>query len=324
MSKKRLVLDDEFDRLIEQDLSNWLTDSFEIQDFSEELDQLRSGAHQPRETDFDIGPIGEVAKSVIPESIVMIFKRPSIIVRKSDFEIPQSPTWAKVLEKSRSALHPILPAVGRIEVDNHPRLHAVGSAFLIDDGVVVTNRHVAMEFIEQQGDDFRFAISSRGREITACIDFKEEDTRPVQEDEHRLKDILYVADANGPDLALFSCPSAQQRPGLTLTDDLVQHEAVAAIGYPFEDGRLRRDLKDAADRIFGDIYEVKRLAPGKVKKVDATSIDHDCTTLHGNSGSVIVKLATGEAVGVHHGGGIAANHAVAAREVLKALETITG
>ena len=83
-------------------------------------------------------------------------------------------------------------------------------------------------------------------------------------------------------------------------------------------------MKEAADRIFGNVYEVKRLAPGKVKSIDPVSVSHDCTTLHGNSGSALLKMATGEVVGIHHGGGITANYAVAAEEVLRTLERITG
>ena len=137
-------------------------------------------------------------------------------------------------------------------------------------------------------------------------------------------DAIYVANASYPDLAFFSCPSATDRTALKLTDDVSLEEAVATIGYPFEDGRLRSDLREAADRIFGDTYEVKRLAPGKVKKVDATSVHHDCTALHSNSGSALIKMATGEAVGIHHGGGVTENYAVAAGEVLRTLERITG
>ena len=34
----------------------------------------------------------------------------------------------------------------------------------------------------------------------------------------------------------------------------------------------------------------------------AARVEHDCTTLGGNSGSPLVDLGTGAAVGVHYGG----------------------
>jgi endonuclease G len=47
---------------------------------------------------------------------------------------------------------------------------------------------------------------------------------------------------------------------------------------------------------------VKRLAPGKLTVVRDDLLQHDCTTLGGNSGSVVISLATGDAVGLHFGG----------------------
>ena len=49
--------------------------------------------------------------------------------------------------------------------------------------------------------------------------------------------------------------------------------------------------------IFGDVYDKKRLAPGQVTEARPDVLLHDCSTLGGNSGSVLVDLATGEAVG---------------------------
>ena len=71
----------------------------------------------------------------------------------------------------------------------------------------------------------------------------------------------------------------------------------------------------AARRIFGDRYEVKRLAPGKVLVSDAGSFffTHDATTLGGNSGSAVLDLETGAAAGLHFMGDLLeANFAVKA------------
>jgi endonuclease G len=77
---------------------------------------------------------------------------------------------------------------------------------------------------------------------------------------------------------------------------------VAVIGYPAKDSRTR--IPEDMDRIFGNIYNVKRLAPGELTggadRDDITT--HDCTTLGGNSGSVVVDLETGEALALHFAG----------------------
>jgi hypothetical protein len=56
------------------------------------------------------------------------------------------------------------------------------------------------------------------------------------------------------------------------------------------------------DRIYGGTYDVKRVAPGQIQSPSGRWATHDCTTLGGNSGSVVVDLSTGEAVGLHFAG----------------------
>ena len=51
--------------------------------------------------------------------------------------------------------------------------------------------------------------------------------------------------------------------------------------------------------IFKGVYNVKRLSPGWVSGVrpDGKLLEHDCTALGGNSGSVVLNLATGKVCG---------------------------
>ncbi|MDH3638387.1 MAG: DNA/RNA non-specific endonuclease, partial [Gammaproteobacteria bacterium] len=55
---------------------------------------------------------------------------------------------------------------------------------------------------------------------------------------------------------------------------------------------------------------VKRLSPGRVSGINAESFifSHDCTTLGGNSGSALIRPATGEAVGLHFSGSFLDNN----------------
>src|SRR5258708_39179947 len=63
--------------------------------------------------------------------------------------------------------------------------------------------------------------------------------------------------------------------------------------------------------IFGKIYNKKRLAPGGITSVEEARILHSCTTLGGNSGSAVIDLDTGEALGLHFSGSfLATNYAV--------------
>ena len=88
---------------------------------------------------------------------------------------------------------------------------------------------------------------------------------------------------------------------IPLAEDALEDDAdIAVVGYPARDPR-GTPSETAAHRIFGDIYEVKRLSPGKVLIADPQNwfFTHDATTLGGNSGSVVLDLATGGAVGLH-------------------------
>src|SRR5215213_1440580 len=55
-------------------------------------------------------------------------------------------------------------------------------------------------------------------------------------------------------------------------------------------------------QLYRDRFDVKRAAPGFTSGIDNGSTTHDCTTLGGSSGSAIVELATGKAVGLHYAG----------------------
>jgi endonuclease G len=79
------------------------------------------------------------------------------------------------------------------------------------------------------------------------------------------------------------------------------------------------------DRIFGNVYNKKRLAPGQLTAIGPNEILHDCSTLGGNSGSVVLGLKSGEAVGLHFSGQfLKANFAVPASLVANRLSQVKG
>ena len=57
-------------------------------------------------------------------------------------------------------------------------------------------------------------------------------------------------------------------------------------------------------RIFGRVYNVKRLQPGLISAWnDGDDVfHHDCSTLGGNSGSPVFDLETHAVIGLHFGG----------------------
>jgi endonuclease G len=76
--------------------------------------------------------------------------------------------------------------------------------------------------------------------------------------------------------------------------------------------------------IFGDVFDKKRLAPGQITRRANGLVLHDCSTLGGNSGSVVLDLESGSALGLHFAGRfLEANYAVPAEIVARRLEAVT-
>ncbi|TFW57809.1 hypothetical protein CT676_27795 [Bradyrhizobium sp. MOS001] len=55
-------------------------------------------------------------------------------------------------------------------------------------------------------------------------------------------------------------------------------------------------------KVFGNVFDKKRFAPGFVTGFEADALTHDCTTLGGNSGSAVLDLRTGDAAALHLAG----------------------
>ena len=88
------------------------------------------------------------------------------------------------------------------------------------------------------------------------------------------------------------------------------------IGYPAIDSR--RNDTATMQRIFADVYNVKRLQPGLLRdwSVAQSAYLHDCSTLGGNSGSCLVDLVTGCVIGIHFGGRFGStNWAISSRDI---------
>lgn len=246
------------------------------------------------------------------ETIVRAFNRPSILVQNNSFEAVESEVWSDVLETHRASIEASLPSVGRIEFKNHPSLSWGGTGFLVASDIIATNRHVALHVIENDGEGFTWKTNSRGRVMGGRIDFREEFSLPFEE-EFVIREILHVEAKGGPDLALLRIDAGDLPvTPLTLQANVQEERAVATIGYPWEDSRISAELEEVMKRIFDDIYDVKRFGPGKVVKVTTSRVDHDCTTLGGNSGSAVVDIETGAVIALHYGGDLDANVAVPA------------
>lgn len=264
--------------------------------------------------------------SPLTEAIILQVGRPSLLVRKNSFELPESDVWKGRLYPTKPTLEDVIRSVGRLELRDHDIFPWVGTAWMVTEDVAVTNRHVASEFARKAGKRFTFSRNFEGKPVRALIDFKEEYKQPTSM-EVNVKSVIFIEEPGEiyPDIAFLRLErDSNLPPPIVLSTESLsdfvadQDRWVAAIGYPARDSR---NDSDVMLQVFGDIYDVKRFAPGRITSARKGFIfTHDCSTLGGNSGSVIVDVATGQALGLHFGGQYrTANFGVKAEAVLSAL-----
>ena len=251
-------------------------------------------------------------RQVVSERIVAVGlgARPVARVRNNqattEFLGPASLVWSAVITAAKARIDAAIPAVGRIEL-NDADLPWAGTGWLVADGIIVTNRHVARAFARRDtGCPGRFVFKPGllGPRITADIDFLEEENN-LDSAEHPITAVLWIAPEDEADVAFLKVTAAQRGPALPphikLATSIDPDATIVAIGYPARDPTIRDQA--LVVRVFGDdVYEKKRLSPGKLLSVGEDLLRHDCSTLGGNSGSVLLDLASGEAIGLHQGG----------------------
>jgi len=262
------------------------------------------------------------------EAIILRLGRPVLLVRDNDVRLEDldTDTWKARLESARANLRAAIRSVGRIELRRHPQYDWVGTGWVVADDVIVTNRHVAEVFAQQVGEQFLFRSSFLGQ-MEARLDFLEEH-QSESAAEFRIVRVLHIEQGAGPDIAFLqvdwaSNAAGEPRPPIPLAPTTEPTGSVAVIGYPAKDTRTR--ISEEMDRIFGNVYNVKRLAPGEVTSLLENNrfLTHDATTLGGNSGSVVLDLERGHATALHFAGREeVANYAVAAPVVLARLQQV--
>jgi V8-like Glu-specific endopeptidase len=239
-----------------------------------------------------------------------------------------SPEILAMLEQRRPVLSPAIPAIGRIEVLNNAQYEWVGTGWVVacDLGhdIVITNAHVATEFAQRSGSGFVFrrGTTDFSRPQSARIDFREEISEAAAR-EFAVTDVVWISDNEILDIGILRVATRAGEDRLSgpirLAPELaVAGRNVAVIGYPGDDSRSYDAEKFR--RLFGNVFGKKRLAPGRLMDPHEWGLRHDCSTLPGNSGSVVLDIDTGAALGLHYSGTMfRANYAVPAAELARVM-----
>lgn len=242
------------------------------------------------------------------EAIVMRTGFPSLLVQNGTFEQPTLQLWADILNPRRDVIDRAIGNVGRVDLVNHPNAKWVGTAWRVNEDTFVTNRHVA-EFFSRMRQG-RWDVTPG---VKVFVDLREEHESDDQL-ELLVSAILHIEPSGLPDVALMRVdPRALggMADPIQLQTGGQAPDVIGVIGYPAR--AVRDNPVDAMDRYFKDIYDVKRFAPGRIMndRFSSTVFTHNCTTLGGNSGSVVIDVETGCAVGLHYAGSaLTQNYAV--------------
>ena len=254
------------------------------------------------------------------EAIVMPQNRPVVFVRANSYDDVPDP-WSKLNPAPvKSSISALFPKIGRIDLPLNPLIPYGGTGFVVGDGLLMTNRHVAQLFSGGLGTSIKYQTGG------SAIDFKRQiDTA---DDDHTAFLNVKGVEMIHPfwDMALLrveGLPSSGALPlSVSSPEDLLDRDIIV-VGYPAKD--FRSDL-DVQDRIFGGKYNVKRLQPGTARpraKIASfenvvSAMTHDASTLGGNSGSAVIDVQTGQVVALHFAGEyLKANYAVPMYELAR-------
>jgi phosphatidylserine/phosphatidylglycerophosphate/cardiolipin synthase-like enzyme/V8-like Glu-specific endopeptidase len=239
--------------------------------------------------------------------------RPALFVKNHHIvfdDIPSDAVAQVIIDRLKIAaptIEAVLPLIGRIDVGNHPSaLTYVGTGWLVEQNVVVTNRHVAEFVARQGGSSFVFRAGRFGDPLNVSIDYRREAGAPGK-DVAPVSGVIWIEpDYKGPDIAFLKIGERQDathRGWIAIAEqDAAPGTEVVVVGYPARAPISIVPDQAWMDRIYGGAYDVKRVAPGMVGDMNRGWTTHDCTTLGGNSGSVVLDAKTGQAVALHFAG----------------------
>jgi V8-like Glu-specific endopeptidase len=244
--------------------------------------------------------------------------RPSFMVRNGEVDRSTSPvgTWGPTLNDSAALLGNAIACVGRID-DPRASQGFVGTGFMVQRDLVITNRHVLQEIATQGSDgswapkaniaidfghEFRATNSLRRREIKSVVFAGSQPIIPTAVNHDKLDlALLELGPGDAPDQVL----------AVDLAPDWGQPDTgVFIVGYPGDPGP-GGGAPSLLERLFKSTYGHKRVAPGLITTAASQTLNsprkwtlgHDTTTLGGNSGSAVVVIGREKiAAGLHYGG----------------------
>jgi len=254
------------------------------------------------------------------EAIIHKRDRPVVNVIGGTYNNPPAPWTFLGQTDIKERLQTAIKSIGRIELPGHVSIPFGGTGFVVGPDLLMTNRHVAELFANGVGQ--RQLVFRSGQ--AAAIDFKREilPSNPVLLTVTKVEMIHPFWDMAL--LKVDGLPAEHRMLTLSVEDPAALEQSdVVVVGYPAQD---RRNDISLQNEIFGGIFDVKRLQPGKLQERrklrsfghEVNTVTHDCSTLGGNSGSAVVSINSGKVVALHFAGlYLDANFAVPTMELAR-------
>ena len=255
----------------------------------------------------------------VPEIVAetIVFEERPVLFVKNDWIDPVNVTkkgeeaeeLVKDLETRRATIEPIMPLIGRIDVIGFPGSDFVGTGWFVAADIVVTNAHVASLIAQQDGRSYVFKRGVTGAPFTSSLSTLHEfdDLAVDAARQFAVKEVLYIEPETGPNDIAFLRVARQtdgsKRDRVTIANtDAPENLRVVVVGYPARAPKRIIPNQELMRELYRDRFDIKRAAPGFTMATQNGVSRHDCTTLGGNSGSVVLDLTTGNAVGLHFAG----------------------
>lgn len=269
----------------------------------------------------------DAEQQFVLEAIVMPYHRPVVDIVDDQMKVDQLTTkWEHLgTDGLKSRIESCLLSVGRIQVPSLPSLPYAGTGFIVGDGVLMTNRHVAAIFAAGVGRSLQFQSG-----LDASVDFYREIGRTSSET-LTVEEVLMIHPQW--DMALLrvkGLPEKRKPLSLSTTDpSSLKDREVVVVGYPGYDPTGDDEFQRIQNRIFRGAYYVKRLQPGLLRSREQVEsfkklvevVTHDSSTLGGNSGSAVLLIPNSasepiQVVGLHFAGQyLVSNYAVSAHDL---------
>ena len=274
------------------------------------IQKIAGGASAGTVSDLELGCL---------EAIIEVTGRPATRFNAGSVQMPENTLgengkWRTIIATARSKINKAAASVGCISVKGAGGVRdCIGTGWCAAGQLVITNRHVVAEMVhDPELPPGNWTIDDAKEPL---IDFEATDS-PRNDVKFKVTGIAYCAVEDDFDAALVrvtpvsgTLPSALK---LDWSIDSLGSEATGPAGAVKFDGKevyvvghpYRQLNSDLTASVFGIADGTKRWSPGRVVRIDPNrpSLDHDCSTLGGNSGSCVLSIWGHMVVGMHFGG----------------------